>query len=63
MNSINVKITTNKYNNWNILINKQIYGMIVKINNIYDLLLSYQKIIIDRQFNEFDECCDFIRNL
>ena len=59
----NIKINLNEYNNWNILIDNKFSGMVVKISNIYDLLLNYNKIIIDKQFNNFDECCNFIKNI
>ena len=58
-----IKLKLNNYSNWNILINNKIYGMIIKINDIYDLFLNYNNVLIDKKFIDFKECKKYLKNL
>jgi hypothetical protein len=39
------------------------YGMIVNINNWYDILIYYDNNLINKQFNNFIDCLNFVNNL
>jgi hypothetical protein len=58
-----IKLEKNDYGSWNILLNKKIYGMIVKVNGCYDILVDYENNLINKQFINFVECLNFVNQL
>ena len=58
-----IKLEKNDYGSWNILLNNKIYGMIVKVNGCYDILVDYKNNLINKQFINFVECLNFVNLL
>lgn len=50
----------NTDNSWSIILDNHLYGMIININNKYDLLLECRDIKTNKQFNNFSDCVDWI---
>jgi hypothetical protein len=59
----NYRITEYTNNVWDILVNNITYGKIVKINEKYDLLLTYQNITHHENFDCFQECNNLLKVL
>lgn len=61
----NNKFQLEKNNNefWNILIDGNVYGMIVCVYGCWDILIDYQKNLINKQFGNFIECANYLNQL
>jgi len=59
----NIKLEKNNFGNWDILIDEKLYGMIININECYDVLVNYQNNLINKQFVNFVECINFVNQL
>lgn len=57
----NIKLEKNDFDNWDILINKKIYGKIVFVKGCYDILIEIDtNNLINKQFVNFVDCLNFI---
>lgn len=50
-------------NMWNVLYQGQIFGLVVYVDNKYDLLLEYSDIKTNKQFFNFSDCIEWIDKL
>jgi hypothetical protein len=73
INIINVNINKDKdkdkdkdninYLNQEIYLNELLIGKIIQINKTFDLLIHYQKQIINEFFTEYDDCIGFLNSI
>jgi hypothetical protein len=59
----NIIVKKNNSNSYDIFINNELNGRIVKILNLYDVLVNFNSNIINKQFNNLDDSKLFIKNL
>lgn len=58
----NIKIKKNNKKMHDILINNTLFGRIIKISNTFDVFINYNSNILNKQFDNFDDCKLFVKN-
>ncbi len=59
----NINLEKNNFGSWDIIIDEQMCGLIVCVYNSYDILINYNKNIINKHFGNFIECLNFVNQL
>jgi hypothetical protein len=59
----NIKIIKNNKKMYDVSINNILFGRIIEISNSFDVFVNYNSNIINKQFDNFDDCKLFVKNL
>jgi hypothetical protein len=59
----NIKIIKNNKKMYDVSINNVLFGRIIEISNSFDVFVNYNSNIINKQFDNFDDCKLFVKNL
>lgn len=63
LNKKNIKIKKNNFNSYDVLIDNILSGMIIEIDNVFDVLIIINANIINKQFDNFYDCKTFTKSI